>query len=268
MTKVGLLTIHGMGETPSNYAEPFFDELHDRLGDALWNEVSEASIHYQTILQKNQSAYYRRVRSEVDWSGLRQFVLFGFSDAASLESQKTGRRSPYYRAQQIILDRFRDLHASLDEGAPVVLVAQSLGGQVISNYLWDAKFGGNPKHGVWSTRQRFGSEQQEKFCRGHGINRLYTTGCNIPIFIAGHRKQDIEPIDRLNNDFHWHNYYDKDDVLGWPLRQLNDKYARLVDDFEINSGFWAGGTPFSHTNYWRDSDFLRPLVAHIKSLLQ
>ena len=45
------------------------------------------------------------------------------------------------------------------------------------------------------------------------------------------------------------------------------RYKALVNDRKINAGFFSGITPYSHTQYWRDSDFLNPLVRHIKRLI-
>ena len=138
MPRLGLITIHGMGETPRNYAEPFFDDLRNHLDDSTWNEMSVLPIYYQDIMQANQEDYYRRVRRRLDWGKLRRFMLFGFCDAASLETQKSGPDSPYSRAQDRILKALRQMFANLDPGSPVIVVAQSLGCQVLSNYLWDA----------------------------------------------------------------------------------------------------------------------------------
>ena len=61
-----------------------------------------------------------------------------------------------------------------------------------------------------------------------------TTGCNIPLFVAAH--DPVVPIDPPATGFEWHNYYDPDDVLGWPLAGLGDDYGRLVTDHPINAG--------------------------------
>ena len=43
------------------------------------------------------------MREPIDWVGLRQFLLYGFSDAASLEFKKQEPASPYFQAQEVIL---------------------------------------------------------------------------------------------------------------------------------------------------------------------
>lgn len=263
MTKLGLMTIHGMGKTKCTYADDFFQDLENRLGKD-WQDIHTETVYYQKILQDNQGRYYEDVRHMLEWSKLRQFVLFGFSDAASLESQKGGKGTPYYQAQEIILERFRAMYSVLKDGQPLIVVAQSLGGQVLSNYLWDASKETKPDFGIWATPPKFKSKAEEAFCRGGRLRTLFTTGCNIPIFVAGISESEIKPIIRPRPDFEWCNFYDADDVLGWPLQQLNAAYDNMVKDRRINTGF----TPNSHNQYWSNKSFLKSLVQKILALLE
>ena len=267
MKRLGLIVLHGMGETKRGYADRFFSWISSRLGAADSTRLVMQQVYYQDILQANEEAYFQRVQQHIDWKKLRKFMLYGICDAASLESQKVGQDSPYYIAQQRILQAFRDVYRGLEgDDRKLIIVAQSLGGQVLSNYLWDASRTSPPPHGVWSGPLEFASAGEEDFCRGKSIARLNTTGCNIPIFVAGRNRSDIKPIPRPNSYFEWHNFYDEDDVLGWPLRALSDDYAALVKaDHQINSGgLLTGFNPLSHSNYWDDKDFLRPLLDQIR----
>ncbi|WP_269581684.1 hypothetical protein [Roseibium sp. Sym1] len=266
MGKLGLIAIHGMGKTERTFADQFFEDVRDRLSNSQRSRMETTTVYYQDILQPHEEAYFSKSKRKLDWLELRQFVLYGFCDAASLESRKEGTESPYYLAQKEILNAFRRLFQLNGADAPIVVVAQSLGGQVLSNYLWDALKDGTPKNGIWSVPPTLSTEE-EKVCRGRTVERLFTTGCNIPVFVAGHPSDRIRPIPRPNENFRWENYYDKDDVLGWPLQTLSEDYKRLVKDRQINAGFFSGITPFSHTRYWKDRDFLKPLVRHIKQLI-
>lgn len=177
MASLGILTLHGMGNTEENYADDLFEEIEDRLGADLADHIETASVYYQDILQDNQSDYFRRVKRRLRWDNLREFMLYGFSDAASLESQKEGVSSPYYQAQDKILNTFKSLYSRLEgQDRRVIIIAQSLGGQVISNYLWDATKNGAVPNGVWSQPQTFESAEEEKFCRGKKTVRLLNTG--------------------------------------------------------------------------------------------
>ena len=43
------------------------------------------------------------MRDQIDWMKLRRFLLYGFSDAASLEYRKDVTGSPYFETQKVIL---------------------------------------------------------------------------------------------------------------------------------------------------------------------
>lgn len=109
---------------------------------------------------------------------------------------------------------------------------------------------------------------KDNFRRMKSLQRLYTTGCNIPIFVAGHKK--IEAIKPPTPSFKWYNFFDENDVLGWPLKPLSSSYDQLVEDIPINAGGGVIGTiakswnPFSHGQYWTDSE----VVGHISSAMK
>ena len=76
----------------------------------------------------------------------------------------------------------------------------------------------------------------------------------------------IQAIDPPNDDFRWINYYDKDDILGWPLEPLNSSYRQLVEDVELRTRGVLGWTPMSHTKYWKSGSFLKPVARLINEL--
>lgn len=271
---VGFITIHGMGDTPENYSEDLKQAVRAELGDAKWDKIAFKSLYYQEILQENQNEIFDRMKPHIDWMQLRRFLLFGFSDAASLEHKKSSKTSAYYKTQKMILDGLDEVFDALGKtGKPVVLIAQSLGCQVISNYIWDSQQPA-PKVGVFSKPLNDGvapGSAQDKFRRLKSLQRFFTTGCNIPIFVAGHT--DIKAIKPPNNKFTWQNFFDEDDVLGWPLKPLSPSYEALVEDIPVNAGGGILGhlvkswNPFSHKLYWSDREVVKPLARALADLL-
>lgn len=271
---LALITIHGMGETSQNYYLEFVNVIKSAVNTATWEQVAFKAIYYQNILQGSQEEIFHRMRDQIDWMRLRKFLLYGFSDAASLEYKKDFLHSPYYETQKEIL---RTLDALFDEAGqtpvPIIILAHSLGCQIISNYLWDAQQT-KATAGIWSVPLEDGvveGSPRDQFRRMRTVERFYTTGCNIPIFVAGHKT--IEAITPPHQRFQWHNFFDEDDVLGWPLRPLSRSYARLVEDIAINAGGGLLGTlvkswnPFSHGQYWTDFEVTRHITAAINQLV-
>ena len=270
---LAVVAIHGMGDTPVGFAEDLESRLKRRLGHELFSQLHFDTVYYQDILQKNQNATFAAMQErEIDYIKLRKFLLFGFSDAASLERNATADGSPYEQAQQKILNTLENCASELGSyQKPIVFIAHSLGCHVLSNYIWDAQ-SADARQGIWKS---MASEQTDRddFRRLKTLRSLFTTGCNIPIFLAGFPRENIKPVTTTSGgyNFKWHNYYDRDDVLGWPLRPLSPAYEQTIyRDKEINAAggffgtFWRGWNPLSHMGYWTDRDFLKPLEAEIK----
>jgi hypothetical protein len=277
MPQAALLTVHGMGETPREYAEGIFHKVRDRLGAAA-AQVDFRSIYYQDILKPNQETVWARANgaTKLHYDDLRRFLLFGFGDAAGLENRKEIEGSVYELAQAAIARQLLGVYKYAPESA-VVLLAHSLGCQVLSSYLYDAQkalAGETVQAGVWKdiddwSRRTLGhrlTDAERRFLAGGSCVALVTTGCNIPIFVAAHKTMDIKPIARPTPGFGWINIYDPDDALGWPLQSLSPGYAALVEDRAINAGqgmvnwILKSWNPMSHSAYWDDEQVLGTVV--------
>lgn len=267
MKDVGLVTLHGMGEVNEDYYEDIERGLRRRLGGD-WARISFQNVQYAHILQKPQNRLWRDMKgdeeNDLDFLKLRKFFLFGFGDAGSLQFSAHNDQKKYIRVQQQIQTALRKVLADFegDRSRPVVVVAHSLGCQVISNYLWDAGKG----RFIFSDEYTDGMDADElRFLKLSSLRNLVTTGCNIPLFISGisPRKTFRKP----HPDFRWDNYYDPDDVLGWPLRQLGNSFS-MVNDHDVNvGGGMTSWNPFSHSYYWSDRDIHKAVARILKALL-
>lgn len=265
MKDVGLITIHGMGKTKVNY----YDDLEEKLKKKLksnWTRVSFQNVQYAPYLQDPQNALWRKMVAEsdndLDSTKIRQFFLYGFGDAGSLEYSAYHDHVKYLEVQREVqkaIDRVY-LDFQEDKTKPIVIIAQSLGCQVISNYLWDAQNGRHIFENGDSTDQN-----RSNFRKLKSLKHLITTGCNIPLFVSGLEQRKCFSLP--NEDFQWDNYYDPQDVLGWPLAQLDSSYE-IVNDHHIDvGGIFTGWNPASHSAYWKDQDIVTPLVNILKSKL-
>lgn len=128
---------------------------------------------------------------------------------------------------------------------------------MMSNFIWDAQhdrgYPEGPAFGSWSDFERMRT-----------LTSFTTFGCNIPLFTLSYLQEgDVRacqfPPDSLHPSLKrvakWLNFYDEDDVLGYPLKGLSDSYREAVtEDIRINVGglfgFW---NPVSHGGYDVDS---------------
>ncbi|MDZ8054419.1 MAG: hypothetical protein RMX68_018935 [Aulosira sp. ZfuVER01] len=265
--KLAFLTIHGMGETDKEYYQILKQSLEKPLGKDIWAKVHFEPIHYQSDLQDYQYSVWEKMRQSapLSWQDLRKFMLFGFSDVSALEHRATDDGSVYKKIQKSIIYSLKIARAEFSNNdVPIIILAHSLGCQVISNYLWDTQ----KDKGIWQVGSPDYPEfqpEQEDFLKLKSLRYLFTTGCNIPLFIAGFA--EIVAIPKPNPNFKWFNYYDKDDILGWPLKPLSPSYDLAVEkDIEIDSGnLWQSWNPQSHDGYWADEDFIAHLTQIIKS---
>lgn len=278
-----LVTLHGMGQTCADYADGLIRKVQDELG-ADAHAVEFLRVYYQQQLQRNQELLWERCNAarRLDSHALRRFMLHSFSDAVGIGTAKDAAGSSYAAAQREVAGQLLQAFAATGgRHASTVVVAHSLGGQVFSSFLYDAQrarracrpgaHGSRPVAGIW--RDPVAALQElvppgsgwMDYLGGEGINALMTIGCNIPMFVAAHPRMSIRPFERPHVGFQWHNYFDPQDVLGWPLQPLSDDYAELVQDHSVNVGSpMASWSPFSHSDYWTDAAVVRDVAKQLR----
>jgi hypothetical protein len=287
MADVALMTVHGMGETPPDYAADLGRRLRLKIGPRFARQADMRAVYYQDILKPNEREIWRRVEGDsiVRYDQLRKFLLFGFADAAGLENRKEDAGSVYELAQIEIAKTLLDIYTANGAHTPVILLAHSLGCQVLSSYIYDAqkaRSGLPVAAGVWrdidhwsrTLQGRALTEPEKNFLACGTALGLITTGCNIPIFVAAHKEMTIIPIAAPRPSFRWLNIYDPDDALGWPLQPLSEGYRLLVEDRAINAGHgvinWIvkSWNPLSHSSYWQDDEVIGEVASMLTQLMR
>lgn len=285
---VALIAVHGMGETLPDYANQMIGLVQEKIGP-FRDSVDFRSVYYQKILQANEKSAWDSISKSavVDFTRLRKFLLFGFGDAAGLEYGKEETGSAYELAQgEIAATMLAAYRENANPYLKVVFLSHSLGCHVLSSYIYDAQkaakvaFGGKPpKAGIWTDIDGWAASRgttltagEKTFIGAGSCMAWISTGCNIPIFVAAHA--NIIPIDEPTpGHFKWLNFYDRDDVLGWPLQPLSAEYSRRVKDYEINVGHGMvdlavkSWNPLSHNLYWSDDNVLDPLAKILQQLV-
>lgn len=295
--KLGILTIHGMGEPDKDPETEFDDALQEGLDNRLsfWSDIYVQRIDYHKVIggiDARSPNYHKETNQERVWSSLskewdqeypkpirdlrrffrfgissllRKFFLYSFGDAVTYQWQQNKHNSVYYKVHEEIKFSMDKLYKNLAPGSPVVIIAQSLGCHVISNYIYDAQ----KSLGIWE------GKKPDPFHKFESLKLIMTTGCNIPLFVSGF--EDILAFEKPNTEFKWYNFYDRDDILGWPIKQLTSEETKarqpedsnayydavVTKDIEIKTGL----NPVSaHTRYWKDRGFLDPAAEFIKNL--
>lgn len=92
--------------------------------------------------------------------------------------------------------------------------------------------------------------------------------------LSDNQKQMIALLIDAGKIFKWYNLYDKDDVLGWPLKSLSPSYEELVEDIQINVGrgllskLFKSWNPLSHGQYWQDKNVIGHISDNIKQIIK
>ena len=252
--KLAVLVVHGIGSQGPDFADGMTREVRRRLERAKMDPdlVVWKTVHWAPIVEEVEKAYWKRAKRDarLRFENLRSFVVSVLSDAIAY--QETNDRGFYTEIQARIAADVATLHA--EAGAvPLVVMAHSLGGILMQDYIWDV-------------RKRGSKRGKRGFERFSTMKRFITFGSNIPLFAIMHR--DPWPPS-LPSSCRWLNYYDPDDILGWPLRSINDRYRRAVHkDIPVSvGGPLTSWNPASHLRYWTDNDFTRPVAEELAGLL-
>lgn len=282
MKRIALVVTHGMGSPDRSFA----DGLKRRLTRSLEGRGFDAAsvvwcpVLWSDLVEKRQQDFLAAAVSAGPLSrvfGLREFVVSALGDAAGYRHHGNDPGSTYYRIHQRIREK---IHTLFEDGlgsepVPMIVVAHSMGGHVMSNYIWDSQ----------SLHTTGASADAHAFERMEWLAAIVTFGCNIPLFTFAY--EPVEPIcfpgtalpEDLRSKAVWRNFYDRHDVLGYPLkplgrdtpdlpalpcdqdRQHRPRYEDIVEDVEVNVGLpLVSATPLSHTKYWHDRSFVNGLA--------
>ncbi len=249
--------IHGIGNQRPGFADDIIAELSDRIDES--DRVAWQEIYWADVLQPRQNAYLTAAKNEndLDFIKLRELVVGALGDASAYRRIDGAPGTTYEQIHTVVRNAVRSLFEGQLESheVPLVILAHSMGGHVMSNYIWDIQHG-----------RPVVVPGANEFEQMNTLAGIFTFGCNIPLFTFA--LDDVQPID-LPAGASWHNYYDPDDILGYPLKQISDAYGHMVsDDVSINVGsVFSSWNPASHNKYWTDNDFTKPVAQFLSNLL-
>ena len=268
--EVGIVVIHGIGSQQPSFADEMIEEITGRVEDRRKDpdKIAWGAIYWADLLQERQSGYFKAAtrQGDLDYVKLRKFVIAAFGDAVAYQKVTSRANSTYARIHGRVRESIRELYEVDLNGSdkPLIVIAHSLGGHIMSNYIWDT--------------QHLSRDEQRGLSRFETMKTLtgiITFGCNIPLFTFAYSK--VVPIEfpprslpsPLKRKAKWLNFYDPDDVLAYPLKAINPAYRKVVSrDLPINvGGLFSSWNPLSHTRYWTDNDFTGPVSRFIAGLL-
>ncbi|MEZ5071444.1 MAG: hypothetical protein R2751_10860, partial [Bacteroidales bacterium] len=162
------------------------------------------------------------------------------------------------------------LGQDLEEGAPVVVVAASMGTEIMNDYILDRQ-----RRTREGTPDPLGQSPVERL---DTLTGLFTFGSNLAIFAASLPIDEMRPIefppsalaDKYRPVAVWENYYDRHDSMGFPVKPLNLQFQNLhsLRDIHINTGGpLLSWNLFSHFGYWRSRKLVKRIAGYMAGLL-
>jgi pimeloyl-ACP methyl ester carboxylesterase len=270
--KLGVLIIHGVGSQEGDFANPMIEELKGRISDQA--KISWQTVYWDPILSREEDGLLRELFPEgkrPDWFKLRKLVMNYIGDVTAyryipMSSSQTRKTNKYDDIHREVHKSIVELRKSLgNEDKPVIVIAHSLGSVIMFDYIRDRQNNKNAT-GYGAT----------PFERMETLAGFITFGSPIPLFTLAYDTVPCInfPPDNLQKDLKdkakWLNFYDHDDVFGWPLKYLSKRCeACIIEDKPVNVGdiftFWD---PLCHSKYWTDNDCTKPVAKYISEILK
>jgi len=272
MKKLGILVIRGSGGTGFLRQEKFINKVNTQLTKkgVDTNEIEYEYIDWYEPLQNQQELLLDRMfeRKELKLKSklLRKFLITNIADLINYGGKPNLSNEIYKKTHKLLHDSIENLRGKVVENAPLIILASSMGTEIMNNYIWDRQHAND--------NDPFSATSFERF---ETLAGLFTFGNNIPIFSSSTNIEDLRPIQFpanniipvLKNLAVWENYYDKNDPLGYPIKFINESYAAAnVQDIQVGVGnllsYW---NILSHFGYWtsrkirnRISDFIKQVM--------
>lgn len=267
MKRLAIAVIHGLGSEEEFYSvelkhritEEYVKGAEGRLeDDLLFYEIYWADLVKEELEAFRKKANYK---GDLAYQNLRQIM----TDTQALALLYTPGTEVYESINNRIKDGMRKFasHRRVSEDStPLVVLAHSYGGVMMSHFI----------KGMQQSKSQLSNFETMKTLVGYitfgNPQGMYTfDGLDSELGQSCDIKGSAVPADLVKRA-RWYNFYDKDDIVAYPLKGLSEEFNKHVDgDFEINVGSAATSwNPACHTGYWEDKDFYKPVAEFIGEL--
>ena len=274
MKKLGILLIRGSGSLSHQRQEKFLEKLWPELSKRgiNSNEIATQFLEWQAVLEIHQRRLVDRMFEDdvrVKSKLIRKLVMLNIADLINYGGRPNNPSDVYTEVHEKINFDIKRLQAKLPENTPIIILASSMGTEVIQNHIWDRQ-----KH-----RDLFAGESEFECLET--LVGMFTMGNNLPLFAAALPANELCPIrfpgnvlpEELKERAKWANIFDKNDPFGFPIKFINEAYqAANVEDKEMNVGsFLTSWNLISHLEYWTSkkvrryiADFIAQIWPHLE----
>lgn len=269
--KIAIAVIHGAGTPNENFADEIITSISKGFAKKLSinngeQELVFEPVFWSSIFEPEQKELWKRLQdtAHLNYSRLRRFVIEFLADAIAYQPTSLGNQN-YDKVHSLLAAAINKLREKAGPNAPLCIISHSLGSIIASNYFYDLQF----------RRKNIGIETEKSLSNSpieqcETLTLFYTMGS--PMALWSLRYIDFgSPITvpslmvsrfYQNIKGEWLNFYDKDDVLAFPLKGINEAYKKAVTrDIAVNAGgLLTSWNPLSHLNYDREDEVTSRIV--------
>lgn len=266
--RIAVAVIHGIGKQTAGFAEQMAAELNRHFGPEMANDVVIRTVFWAPVLQEAEDELVNRMEQggSLHYPDVRRLLIDFLADALAYQPAGDDRRA-YDGIHAVFAKTLASLAEEAGPDAPLCIIAHSLGTIIASNYIYDLQV--DPfKHLISDDVRALIHDNPLEL--GNTLALLYTLGSPIALWSLRYRefgRPVIVPSPHLRQyhaeiEGEWVNYYDQDDVIGFPLKTLNAQYQQIVTrDAPVNAGnLLQSWNPLSHLGYWTDRDVVQPIA--------
>lgn len=260
--KVAVAIVHGIGRQEPGFYEKMKAEIEDRCYGVCGDDIVIEPVYWARVMQNTENELWSRMvggSGPMDYRRIRRLMIDFVADAMAYQPTLHDRKA-YDDIHAEFAKSLRHLAKKAGEKAPLCIIAHSLGTVISSNFIYDLQ---NPQKISYTVQAMM---EDTPLDRGETLTLFYTMGSPLALWSLRFRdfgKPIVVPSPKLFQHYsqlkgEWINYYDRDDVVAFPLKVLNDAYQRVVTaDVEVNvGGIMTSWNPLAHLEYWTDGDVL------------
>lgn len=271
--KIAVALIHGVGNQGPEFADAMTSELYEAFAALLpaddksvHDKITIRPVYWADILARKERILWNILKHEdgLALNTLRNFMMNFVGDATAYQPGRS-RREIYERIHTRIASVLHELAEEAGPEAPLCVIGHSLGTVITHNFFFDL-----------GDILAEAPEQLSSLspCEtGQTLALFYTMGS--PLALWSMRYDNYIPIPfpgaLLAERYpqlkpQWINYYDKDDVLAYPIRAISRGHFQLakdglLKDVQVNVGnLFRSWNPLSHMAYWQDKDVVKPVA--------
>ncbi|MBM7551630.1 chemotaxis protein [Thalassobacillus pellis] len=258
--KLAVMILHGAGTPMTNFAEEMIENISKRFAKKLkLNNPDEVlvfePVFWSSVFEAEEKRLWERLEgsADLDYQRLRRFTVEFLADAIAYQPSSV-KDNNYDKVHAVLAQSLHELAEKAGSAAPLCIISHSLGSIVSSNYFYDLQvkqenIGTLTKTNIHDTALE----------RGETLSLFYSMGSPMALWSLRFLDYGLPiqvPAPTIGKHYpkirgEWLNFYDKDDILAYPLKGLNDRYKTAVtEDVQVNAGgLLTGWNPFSHTRY-------------------